>query len=206
MANAWIEKLLNKTTYKNKGKEIWILWKTVFCLYRGNRCYSCFYQIKCFHRLFSLNCSIHPDMECRQISWNHFWSLRNSWEKMCLLSHYLELALWFELFPYCSVHTHRLTHCSLSRSLYIEFFIELYTCTCCFWVLSMLGSMLKGPSTLIISSFSRSQGPSWLAADAKLPNLSAHVSSSDCRCAAVWLAFSHRVSKKRSDGKYGGVK
>lgn len=34
------------------------------------------------------------------------------------------------------------------------------TCTCCFCVLSMLGSMLSGPSTLIISSFSLSHGPS----------------------------------------------
>lgn len=69
-----------------------------------------------------------------------------------------------------------------------------HTWTCCFCVLSMLGSMLSGPSTLIISSFSLSHGPSWLAAEAKLPSLSAHVSSSVCLWAAVWLAVCQRES------------
>lgn len=73
-------------------------------------------------------------------------------------------------------------------------FCLLHTCACCFCVLSMLGSMLSGPSTLIISSFSLSHGPSWLAAEAKLPSLSAHVSSSVCLWAAVWLAVCQRES------------
>lgn len=68
------------------------------------------------------------------------------------------------------------------------------TWTCCLCVFSMLGSMLSGPSTLIISSFSLSHGPSWLAAEAKLPSLSTHVSSSVCLWAAVWLAVCQRES------------
>lgn len=69
-----------------------------------------------------------------------------------------------------------------------------HTCTCCFCVLSMFGSMLSGPSTLIISSFSLSHGPNWLAAEAKLPSLSAQVSSSVCLWAAAWLAVCQRKS------------
>lgn len=69
-----------------------------------------------------------------------------------------------------------------------------HTWTCCFCVLSMLGSMLSGPSTLIISSFSLNHGPSWLAMEEKLLSLSTQVSSSVCLWAAFWLAVCQRES------------
>lgn len=82
----------------------------------------------------------------------------------------------------------------ISRSTESVYCFITHTWTCCFCVLSMLGSMLSGPSTLIISSFSLSHGPSWLAMEEKLLSLSTQVSSSVCLWVASWLAVCQRES------------
>lgn len=69
------------------------------------------------------------------------------------------------------------------------------TWTCCFCAFSMLGSMERGPSTLIISSFSMSQGRSWASAAWKVASWFADSSSFCCRSAVAWLALSHLQSE-----------
>lgn len=69
------------------------------------------------------------------------------------------------------------------------------TWTCCFCAFSMFGSMERGPSTLIISSFSMSQGRSWASAAWKLASWFADSSSFCCRSAVAWLALSHLQSE-----------
>lgn len=76
------------------------------------------------------------------------------------------------------------------------------TWTCCFCAFSMFGSMERGPSTLIISSFSISQGRSWASAAWKLASWFADSSSFCCRSAVAWLALSHLQSE--APGCVGG--
>lgn len=69
------------------------------------------------------------------------------------------------------------------------------TWTCCFCAFSMFGSMERGPSTLIMSSFSISQGRSCASAAWKLASWFADSSSFCCRSAVAWLARSHLQSE-----------
>lgn len=75
--------------------------------------------------------------------------------------------------------------------------VMLLTWTCCFCAFSMLGSMDRGPSTPIISSFSISQGRSWASAAWKQARWLADSSSCLCRAIVTSVALSHRESVER---------
>lgn len=79
----------------------------------------------------------------------------------------------------------------------LKHWAALLTWTCCFCAFSMLGSMDRGPSTPIISSFSISQGRSWDSAAWKQARWLADSSSCLCRAIVTSVALSHRESAER---------